>query len=124
MAPATAATAIFILFYSAVFTADVFINTFEFSCMAGGAIRCILHSRPRKCTIDTTAVTAVTTRVPSVVTRVVAVRVMGEVGRCPPRCCVADIALYRRAQVVDWLEACAAAFNMTIVTSSGAAGIM
>lgn len=94
MTSATATTAILVLFDGAIFSANVLIYTFELSRMTGGAIRRILGSGPGKCTVHTATMATVTPGISSVIARIIAIKIMAEVGRCPAIRCMADIALY------------------------------
>ncbi len=90
---ATTAAAILVLFYSAIFPANVLVLTSKIILVAGGTVGCVLGIRPRHSTTDCIAMTSGTPWIISVVAGIVAIRIMAEVGRRPAVCGVANVAL-------------------------------
>jgi hypothetical protein len=79
----TAAAAIPVLRDRAVFAADMVPLALEIIRVAGGTEGCVLGEGPGYRGAYSRAMTAVTARVPAVISRVVSVRVVTENGRCP-----------------------------------------
>lgn len=93
---AATAAAIHVLCDRTVFAADVPALAFEIARMTGRTERRVLGPGPGNTGADGVAVAAVTARIPAVITRVVALRVMAEAGRCPAIGGVAGVALRSR----------------------------
>jgi len=105
--PATA-TAVPVLLYRSVFAADMIAFAFEIVSMTGRAEGCVLGPGPGNGRAYRIAVTAVTARVSSVVSRVVSIRIMAETGWRPAVGGMADVALCRCRQVCSRFEGRAA----------------
>ena len=82
----SASTAILVLFDCAASAAIVITFTFEIIRMTGGAERCILVEGPVKSILNAIAVAAATRQYPSVVTRIITIRIMSEDGWRPAVC--------------------------------------
>ncbi len=120
---ATACT-ILVLLNSTAFSANMLVFRIEIIGMTGGAEGRVLRVGPAEHRVDAVTVTAAATQIPSVVTRIVTLRVVTEAGRRPSGCYMAGVALERRVYVAQRLACRIAAVDVTLVTVTGAAGIM
>lgn len=82
----TAAIAVFVLFNRTIVAADMFVGTVKVVGMTRSAERCVLRKRIVKCGIHTGTMAVFAAWVATVVAWIVAVRVVGEVCRCPAVC--------------------------------------
>lgn len=96
MTAGTTSAAIFVLFDSAVFPANVLVFASEIIFMTGRAVGCVLRPGVYERAVDANAVTAAAPRIVSVVAWVVTLGVMAEAGWCPARCHMTPVALYIR----------------------------
>ena len=85
MTAPTAAAAIFVLFDSAVFSANVIAFALEITLMTAGAERCVSGRGIDKRAVHAATVAAAAPRVVPVVARIVPLGVMAEAGRRPAR---------------------------------------
>lgn len=92
-----AASAVLVLLNSTALSSNMLVFRLKIICMTGCTERRILRVRPVEHRVDAIAVAAAATQVPSMVTRIVALRVMAEAGRCPAGRYVTHVALERRA---------------------------
>lgn len=88
------AAAISVLLDGTIFAANMITFTFEIVRMTGRAEGRVLRPRPRNVTTNGITVAAVTTRVVPMVSRIVSLRVVVEVGRCPTIGCMTHVALF------------------------------
>ena len=79
-------SAILVLFDCAISATNVIAFTFEIIRMTGGAERCVLVESPVKSIFNGIAVAATTRQYPSVVTRIIPIRIMSEGGWRPAVC--------------------------------------
>ncbi len=96
MASAAAAAAIPVLRNGTVLSTNVLVFAFEVIRMTGRAIRFVLSPGPGNVGADGITVAGGTTRISAVIARVVPVRIMAEVGRCPAVGGMAHVALRGR----------------------------
>ena len=93
------AAAILVLFERAVFSAIVIPFPFKITRMTGGTEWRVLDRGIHKRSGHDTTVARATIQVPSVITRVVALRIMIKTGRCPAICYMTGITLHIRGNV-------------------------
>ena len=121
MTSSAATAAILVLFDSTTPAANMITFAFEVIRMTAGTEWRVLKLIRIIVPINTTAyrsfVTASTTRIPSVVARVVPLRAMAEDVRCPAVCCMTHITLFIRAYMT-------AAETVTALAITGRAGIV
>ena len=91
---ASTLAAILVLFDRTISATYVIAFTFEIIRMTGGAEWCILVEAPVKSTFTGIAVAAATRQRPSVVTRIIPIRIMSEGGWRPAVCRMTRITLY------------------------------
>lgn len=120
----TAAGAILVLCDGTVFTTDMIPFAFEITGMTGRTERCVLGPGPGDVSTDGSAVAAVTARIPSVIARVVALRIMGEAGRCPAVGGMTHVALFSGTQVSSGLGGRSIAGAVAGITVVDTAGVM
>jgi hypothetical protein len=120
---ATACT-ILVLLNSAAFTSYMLVFRHKIICMTCSTEGRILRVGPGKRWVDAVTVTATATQIPSVVTRIVALRVVTEAGRRPAGCYMTGVALERRVYVAQRFGCRIATIHVTLVAVTGAAGIM
>ena len=121
---AATASAIPVLRDGTVFTTDMIAFAFEITGMTGRTERCVLGPGPGDVSTDGSAVAAVTARIPSVIARVVALRIMGEAGWCPAAGGMTHVALFSGTQVSSGLGGRAIAGAVAVATSTRTTGVM
>jgi len=104
VAASATVTAVFVLLYGAVFTAYMIALTFEIVAVAGSAERRVLREWIAETGIHAVAVATAATGIVSVITRIVALRVMAEAGWSPAVSRVTGIALHIGCQMVGRFE--------------------
>lgn len=124
MTALAAAAAILVLFDGAASSSVVSALAFEITLMTAGAEWGVLGRGIRKCGIHATAVAAAASWIDSVVSRIVALRVVAEAGRRPARCDMTHVALYGRGQVIRRLEGRSAARIVTVIASADGAVVV
>ena len=120
----SAASTILVLFNSTAFPANMLVFRLKIICMAGCTEGRILRVRPGEHRVDAVTVAAAATQVPLMVTRIVALRVVTEAGRCPAGRYMAFVALECCVQVARRFGCCIATADVTLVAITGAAGVM